>query len=159
MNGRTHFTAEAARAEREAKAAAAGVAPYDAVQGVVSIIERDLGAGVNRTEFITNGLAGRRYWPALHAWPDDVVDALLNAARRWLAEHTECDTIGTMCMVEDRNNPPLLVLTILHRPAQAASSAAPLVRDEEPPPEERGSLLSSPLEAAPIHCRAGGCGE
>ena len=151
MTGRSLFTAAAA-SDKPSLAIGEIERPHRAV----SLLEKEFGAGVGRTEFITNSDGGQDLWPSLHAWPAAVADALLMSARKWLQQHPEVAVVATSCSV-DRSTKPVLCVFMLHHISAADGQDALAVAE---PPASVG-MPSSPMPAAPLQdqCRIGGCGE
>jgi hypothetical protein len=155
MTGRSLLTHIAAADEKRTLAIGEAERPRRAV----SLLERDLGDGVGRTEFVTNSDGNQDdLWPSLHAWPDHISGDLLKAARRWLQNHPDLEVVATSCAV-DRSRKPILCVFMLHHVSSTGGPAAATATGEGNPP---ASVQPSSLTpAAPItdHCRIAGCGE
>lgn len=127
MSGRTLFTHTAAQDLK--------VAETHTPSSAIRLYEQDLGRGLGRTEFYTSGNAAADYWPSLHAWPRDLQEQLLNAARRWLEKRPDRELLATSAYV-DRAEKPVVCVFVLHHTAAQAVTTSPTTDGEARPPAE-----------------------
>lgn len=147
MSGRSLFT-HAAKTDLK-------VAEAHTPSSAVALYEQDLGRGLGRTEFYINGNGEADYWPSLHAWPSDVAEKVLNAARRWLQGRPDRKLLATSAYVDAAQKPVVCVFVLHHTAAQAVTPSLP---GEAQPSAAEGPGAVSPPGSAPPPERCSECG-